>query len=205
MFFKVVYGTEIHVMNSKEDVTYEQIQVFIKSVFKKLPARYTLTYLDSDQDIICLVNDSDVQILRESGLKKVKIEIVESSEDFYDQTQEIKIEEEVKSVSNKLNDLKLDEIEEKSEDKIEEKEALQESSISHVSELKSLDDSICGKLNELMPELIERIKSEVIKESQIKIKKDSSKDESTEENFLPTESKVEEEKAVHKHIICDVC
>lgn len=84
MFFKVVYGTEIHVMNSKEDVTYEQIQVFIKSVFKKLPARYTLTYLDSDQDIICLVNDSDVQILRESGLKKVKIEIVESSEDFYD-------------------------------------------------------------------------------------------------------------------------
>lgn len=56
-----------------------------------------------------------------------------------------------------------------------------------------------------MPELIERIKSEVIKESQIKIKKDSSKDESTEENFLPTESKVEEEKAVHKHIICDVC
>ena len=63
MFFKVVYGTEIHVMNSKEQITFEQLLKFIKSVFKKLPPRFTLTYLDSDQDIICLVNDSDIQIL----------------------------------------------------------------------------------------------------------------------------------------------
>ena len=49
---------------------------FIKSKFKKLPPRFILTYLDSDQDIISLLNDADLQILRESGLQKVKIEIV---------------------------------------------------------------------------------------------------------------------------------
>ena len=48
----------------------------IKSKFKKLPPRFILTYLDSDQDIISLLIDADLQILRESGLQKVKIEIV---------------------------------------------------------------------------------------------------------------------------------
>ena len=63
-------------MNSKEHLTFEDLQRFIKSVFKKLPPRFILTYLDSDQDIISLLNDADLQILRESGLQKVKIEIV---------------------------------------------------------------------------------------------------------------------------------
>ena len=91
MFFKLVCGTEIHVMNSKDALTFEGLQKFIKKVFKKLPPRYNLTYLDSDQDIICIVNDDDLQILQNSNEQKVKIEIIENSEAFYDETQEIKI------------------------------------------------------------------------------------------------------------------
>ncbi len=87
MIYKVVYGTEIHVMNSKEPITYAKLQAFIKSVFKRLPSKYTLTYKDSDEDMICLLNDVDMKILSESGMNKVKIEIQECSEDFYDQTQ----------------------------------------------------------------------------------------------------------------------
>ncbi len=87
MIYKVVYGTEIHVMNSKEPLTYVKLQTFIKSVFKRLPSKYTLTYKDSDEDMICLLNDVDMKILSESGMNKVKIEIQECSEDFYDQTQ----------------------------------------------------------------------------------------------------------------------
>lgn len=37
--------------------------------------------------MICLLNDVDMKILCESGMNKVKIEIQECSEDFYDQTQ----------------------------------------------------------------------------------------------------------------------
>lgn len=92
MFFKVVYGGEIHVMNSKEPVTYLKLEAFIKSVFKKLPNKYTLTYRDSDDDVISLVNDGDLKILADSGLQKVRIEIEETSEEFYDQTQEICLE-----------------------------------------------------------------------------------------------------------------
>ena len=65
-------------MNSPDRIDYFQLLHFIKSVFKKLPNKFSLTYIDSDQDIICLVNDADLQILLNSGLSKVKIEIVES-------------------------------------------------------------------------------------------------------------------------------
>ena len=37
--------------------------------------------------MISLLNDVDMKILFESGIKKERIEIQESSEDFYDQTQ----------------------------------------------------------------------------------------------------------------------
>lgn len=73
MFFKVIYGSEIHVMNSKDIITYGKLEAFIKSVFKRLPAKYTLTYRDSDEDMICLLNDVDMKILFESGISKVRI------------------------------------------------------------------------------------------------------------------------------------
>jgi hypothetical protein len=43
-----------------------------------LPAKYTLTYKDSDDDRISLLNDVDMKILIESGINKVRIEIQES-------------------------------------------------------------------------------------------------------------------------------
>ena len=87
MFFKIVYGNEIHVMNTKDTITYANLEAFIKSVFKKLPAKYTLTYKDSDEDMICLLNDVDMKVLFESGINKIRVEIQECHEDFYDHTQ----------------------------------------------------------------------------------------------------------------------
>lgn len=56
------------------------LKQFIKNVFKKLPAKYTLAYIDSEGDKISLSSEADVAILHESGLNKVKIEIEETSE-----------------------------------------------------------------------------------------------------------------------------
>ena len=60
-------------------------------MFKILPSRYNITYKDADGDAICLFNDLDLKILLESGANKVRLEIQETSEDFYDETQEINI------------------------------------------------------------------------------------------------------------------
>ena len=139
MFFKVVYGTEIHVMNCKEGFSFSKLEAFISSVFKKLPKKYTLTYRDSDDDVISIVNDGDLRILGESGLNKVRIEIQEVSEDFYDQTQEIYIEE----IEKPKEEAPVEPIkEEVNESKIEAESC---------SEIKSLDDSISEKLSKLMP------------------------------------------------------
>ena len=54
---------------------------------KKLPAKYMLTYVDSEGDQITLGNENDIKILNESDYKSVKIVIEETSEDFFDQTQ----------------------------------------------------------------------------------------------------------------------
>lgn len=75
MLIKIVYSKEIHVMKTTEAITFAGLEAFIKSVFKKLPAKYTLTYKDNDDDRISLDKDADVKILFESGMNKVKIEI----------------------------------------------------------------------------------------------------------------------------------
>lgn len=68
-------------------MTFKKLTEFIQSTFKKLPETFTLTYLDNDGDIVCLLNDLDLRILVESGMKKVKLIIQETNKDFYDVTE----------------------------------------------------------------------------------------------------------------------
>lgn len=97
-------------LNAGPTVTFTKISDFIKTVFKNLPPRYNITYKDADGDAICLFNDLDLKILLESGLTKVRLEIQETSQDFYDETQEIQIGGEIE-----------EKFEEEIEEKIEEK------------------------------------------------------------------------------------
>ena len=48
------------------------------------------------------------------------------------------------------------------------KEPIDEEELSEISSIKNLDDSICSKLSELMPEIVSKIKTEVMKESTTK-------------------------------------
>jgi hypothetical protein len=75
-----------------------ELKKSIPQVFKKLPGKYVLTYIDEDLDEITLTNETDFNILLQTGMKTVKIFIKEISEDFYDQTQEVVIEEEIKPI-----------------------------------------------------------------------------------------------------------
>ena len=94
MLFKIAYNNEIHVMTVKEVINFSKLTQFVNSVFKKLPERYSLVYKDTDGDIICLANDTDMKALAESGIQKIRIEIQPvNNEDFYDETQEIVLEE----------------------------------------------------------------------------------------------------------------
>ena len=165
-------------MNCKETVTYEKLESFIKSVFKKLPSKFTLTYRDSDDDVISLLNDGDVKILGESGLQKVRVEIREVSEDFYDQTQEILIEEESK---NKV-EAKVEPVKESEESRFEAQSC---------SDFKSLDESISEKLSKMMPSIISKVKEEVMEENKMRESQVSISAQNSQ--------------AVHPRYVCDGC
>jgi len=162
MFFKIVFGKEIHVMNAKETTSLSELRSFVKGVFKRLPPKYMLSYIDNEGDQITLGNESDVKVLQESGLKSVKLVIEETSEEFFDQTVEVIVEDDEKNVETEVE---LAKIEEPPSLPIE----LNESSISNVS---NIDESIEEKMKKLLPDLIARVKTEVLNESQIKSVKD---------------------------------
>lgn len=158
MFFKVAFRKEIHVLSTETNVNFKKLSEFINSAFKKLPQRYHITYKDADGDTICLFNDLDLKILLESGFNRVRLEIQETSEDFYDETQEIQIHED---------------IEEKKEEPIEPiQEKEEELNVSSVlSNAQNLDDSISEKLSKILPDLVSKIKDEILSESKIFEKK----------------------------------
>ena len=56
MFFKLAYKKEIHVLKSEANLTFAELQAFIKTVFKNCPPKFNLTYKDSDGDNISIVN-----------------------------------------------------------------------------------------------------------------------------------------------------
>jgi hypothetical protein len=97
MLFKVACGKEIHIINPKDKTNFAEFKKSIAIVFKKLPNKYNLTYLDEDADEITLTNEADFNILLQTGLKNAKIFVKEISEEFYDETQQVVIEpEEIK-------------------------------------------------------------------------------------------------------------
>ena len=87
MLFKVIYRTEIHLLNSTHTLTYEELLKFVRTAFSRVPSSFTLTYIDSDEDVISIHNDSDLEILQELGMNRVKIIITEDENIFFDQTQ----------------------------------------------------------------------------------------------------------------------
>ena len=140
MFFKIAFGKEIHVMNPKDKTTLTQLKEFIRTVFKRLPPKYMLTYTDSEGDQIALGNENDIAILHESGLRSVKIHIEETSEEFFDQTEEVVIDaQEENIIEVKEEAPKAVEIEIELPKAEEVPLSLNESSISNIE---NLDESI---------------------------------------------------------------
>lgn len=180
MFFKVAFANEIHILNASTGIKFAKLSEFIREVFKKLPSKYNITYQDSDGDTICLFNDLDLKILMESGVSKVKLIIQEVSEDFYDETQEIEI-------------VQKPEIKEEFVQPIIQEEPKELDVSSVFSSTQNLDESISDKLEKMMPDLVSKIREEIINESQIKPEPEIKE---------KTEKKVE---VAHSHVICDGC
>lgn len=78
------------------------------------------------------------------------------------------------------------------------KEELYESKIEaeSCSDIKSLDESISEKLNKLMPDIISRVREEVIEENKVR---------ESQIKVNNTSSIQDKAQIVHPHIICDGC
>lgn len=95
MFLKVIYKKEVHVYHSKGETSYESLKKYIEEVFKQLPEKYQLTYFD-DEDEITLACQSDLETMLQISQKTVKVYITEVDESFYDQTQKVVLDDEMR-------------------------------------------------------------------------------------------------------------
>lgn len=191
-------------MNAKEGkTTLAELKDFIRKVFKKLPAKYMLTYVDSEGDQITLGNENDIKILNDSDYKSVKIIIEETSEDFFDQTQEVAIEGDIDIVEEQKQE-KIENLvkEEEKPEEIKQEEPL-ELNESSISQIENLDESIEMKVKNMMPNIIENVRSELLRESQLK--STNSKILETEPSIKEESKQPKEEKMIHRYIICDGC
>ena len=93
MIFKVIFGSEIHILKSTDKQRFHQLLGSLPSVFKSLPARFKLSYLDEEGDEITFEDQNDYDVLLGTGLKSVKIIIRENCEDFIEMTNEIHIDQ----------------------------------------------------------------------------------------------------------------
>ncbi len=50
MIFKVLYGKKIHLINSQDKSNIKQFSSAIANIFKELPSRYNMSYIDEDGD-----------------------------------------------------------------------------------------------------------------------------------------------------------
>ena len=80
-------------MKSANAKTLQELKVLVPKVFKTAPKNFYLTYLDEDGDEITLATEADYSILLGTNAKSSKILIRERTEDFYDETQKVYLEE----------------------------------------------------------------------------------------------------------------
>jgi hypothetical protein len=52
MIFKVIFGNEIHIIKSTDKQQFHQFYSILPTVFKSLPSRFKLSYLDEEGDEI---------------------------------------------------------------------------------------------------------------------------------------------------------
>ena len=72
MLFKVVLGKEIRLFNCAETPTIQLIYAFINKVYPHVK-KYSVYYLDEDNDQIVLESDLDLNVLLSGDNKKPKI------------------------------------------------------------------------------------------------------------------------------------
>lgn len=173
MIFKIIHGKEIHVLNRQ--VGFDELAQFVRATFKKLPSKYSLSYVDSEGDTIAITGQSDMDILYLNHSKTASLKII--------------IEETVDEI--RRADSSADEFSELDEKKpvpvpvapkVEEK-APEEVDVASI---------VQSRLNEIIPEITKKVAEEVtnsIRSSQIRSE--------APKPALPI--------VVHERVTCDGC
>jgi len=79
MIFKIVFGKEIHLLNSI--ASYSELVEGIKVSFRKLPSPFAISYADAEGDQISISNQEDFKVFESSNKsdKPVKITVQEAN------------------------------------------------------------------------------------------------------------------------------
>ena len=93
MIFKVSHNKKIHMINSDDKKTLEQLKKHIHTLFKGLEFNFNMSYIDADGDQISLIDESDYKILLSSNLKTTKIFVQDVNEDFIEATARLTLED----------------------------------------------------------------------------------------------------------------
>ena len=76
MLYKIVFGTQIRILDSKDTLTLETLREFVHKSYPKLE-KYYFYYIDEEGDEIVLESGEDIAVLLEIEVKKPKIYIKE--------------------------------------------------------------------------------------------------------------------------------
>ena len=76
MLYKIVFGTQIRILDCKDTLTLETLREFVHKSYPKLE-KYYFYYIDEEGDEIVLESGEDIAVLLEIEVKKPKIYIKE--------------------------------------------------------------------------------------------------------------------------------
>ena len=101
---KLVFGSKNKIVKlDRQD--FSALRALIRQSFADVPVDYTLSYVDSDKDEICLNSDEDLLIMLSAGAKVNKVYVKQSLSQAIEITERIEPSFEVEETASKVVDV----------------------------------------------------------------------------------------------------
>lgn len=92
-----------------EQPSFQKLLQHINQTYPHLPTDYTLTYLDHDQDEICISSDEDLAIMLSAGNKYSKVYVKESLSQVLDMSSYMTGDVQLEVYESKIGEAKVEE------------------------------------------------------------------------------------------------
>lgn len=98
---KLVFGSKNKIVKLERQ-DFSALRTLIRQSFSDVPSDYTLSYVDSDKDEICLNSDEDLLIMLSAGAKVNKVYVKQSLSQTIEITDRIEPSFEVEETASKV-------------------------------------------------------------------------------------------------------